>query len=73
MASAKPCNTRQDGYNTLLNASIGYCQSEHFDLALVGNHLTDKRFSESYNNRSKYATSVNGDTRNVALRATLRY
>ena len=70
--SAKPYSIQQGGY-TLFNASIGYRYNEHFDLALVGNNLTDKRYYESYNNRSKYANGFYGDTRNVALRATLRY
>ncbi len=70
--SAKPFNIKQGGY-TLFNASIGYRYNEHFDIALIGNNLTDKRYYEAYNNRSKYANNFYGDSRNVALRATLRY
>lgn len=70
--SAKPYNIKQGGY-TLFNASIGYRYNEHFDIALIGNNLTNKRYYEAYNNRSVYANNFYGDTRNFALRATLRY
>lgn len=70
--SSKPYNIKQGGY-TLFNASIGYRYNEHFDIALIGNNLTDKRYYEAYSNRTKYANNFYGDTRNVALRATLRY
>lgn len=70
--SAKPYNVKQGGY-TLFNASVGYRYNEHFDIALIGNNLTDKRYYEAYNNRSVYGNNFYGDTRNFALRATLRY
>ena len=70
--SSKPYNVKQGGY-TLFNASISYRYNEHFDIALIGNNLTDKRYYEAYSNRSKYGYNFYGDSRNVALRATLRY
>lgn len=70
--SAKPYNIKQGGY-TLFNASISYRYNDHFDVALIGNNLTDKRYYEAYNNRSKYANNFYGESRNIALRATLKY
>lgn len=70
--SSKPYSVKQGGY-TLYNASISYRYNEHFDVALIGNNLTNKRYYEAYNSRTMYGNNFYGDSRNVALRATLRY
>lgn len=62
----------QGGY-ALFNASITYHYNKYFDVSLIGNNLTDKRYYETYGNSNRYGYNFYGDPRNVALRATLRY
>ena len=71
-SSIKPFSIAQGGY-TLFDASVLYSINSHVDLALKAENLTDKRYYQSYSNRSDEGYNFFGTPRNVAMKVTLRY